>query len=108
MLGLRCSGKMLIEEVSGRQSCIMGGMKVIMRLCEDSVQQDLVPVFKVYVGGVARPDLETERFIRQPHRESSSLTWLLFYSPPQPNLDNLPPDASIQLTLMVIYTDWGC
>ena len=100
---------MLVEEVSDVASCIMGGKKVIMRLCEsraeseeaESPSADLVPVFKVFVNGVARPDLETERFIRQPDRQSSSLTWLLFYSPPQPNMDNLPSDAKVKLTVMV-------
>ena len=100
---------MLVEEVSDAASCIMGGKKVIMRLCEaraeaeqtEALSDDLVPVFKVFVNGVARPDLETERFIRQPSRQSSSLTWLLFYSPAQPNMDNLPSDAKVKLTVMV-------
>ena len=97
---------MLVEEVSEAASCIMGGKKVIMRLCETRAEmatasEDLVPVFKVFVNGVARPDLETERFIRQPSRESSSLTWLLFISPAQPNMDNLPSDAKVKLTVMV-------
>ena len=99
-----------MEEVSDAASCIMGGKKVIMRLCESRAygqegdspsSEDLVPVFKVFVNGVARPDLETERFIRQPSRQSSSLTWLLFISPPQPNMDNLPSDAKVKLTVMV-------
>ena len=99
-----------MEEVSDAASCIMGGKKVIMRLCESRAygqegdspsSEDLVPVFKVFVNGVARPDLETERFIRQPSRQSSSLTWLLFYSPAQPNMDNLPSDAKVKLTVMV-------
>ena len=103
---------MLVEEVSDAASCIMGGKKVIMRLCESRAygqepdspsSEDLVPVFKVFVNGVARPDLETERFIRQPSRQSSSLTWLLFISPAQPNMDNLPSDAKVKLTVMVKY-----
>ena len=102
--------RMLVEEVSDAASCIMGGKKVIMRLCEARAEapeadspssEDLVPVFKVFVNGVARPDLETERFIRQPSRQSSSLTWLLFVSPAQPNMDNLPSDAKVMLTVMV-------
>ena len=95
---------MLVVEVSEVASCIMGGQKVIMRLCEARAEEDsddLVPVFKVFVNGLARPDLETERFLRQPRRESSSLTWLLFTSPAQPNMDNLPSDAKVKLTVMV-------
>ena len=98
------ASRMLVVEVSEVASCIMGGQKVIMRLCEARAEEDsddLVPVFKVFVNGLARPDLETERFLRQPRRESSSLTWLLFTSPAQPNMDNLPSDAKVKLTVMV-------
>ena len=109
MFVIRPAGRMLVEEVSEAASCIMGGKKVIMRLCEtraemeeaESPSEDLVPVFKVFVNGVARPDLETERFIRQPSKSGSSVTWLLFYSPAQPNMDNLPSDAKVKLTVMV-------
>ena len=90
---------MILEEVSEKESCIMGGKKVLMRLCEESESQEIFPVFKVYVNGVCRPDLE--RYIVQPNRERGGTTWIIFYSPPQPNLYNLPENATIKLTVMV-------
>ena len=91
---------MNIEEISEQSSCVMGGKKVLVRLNDQSESSDLVPVFKVYVNGTARPDLE--KFIIQPNRERWSITWLIFYSPSQPYISNLPDNASIKLTVMVI------
>ena len=90
---------MIVEEISEQYSCVMGGKKVLMRLCEESEDVDLVPVFKVYVAGSARPELE--RFIIQPSRERGSTTWLIFFTPSQPFISNLPEDARIKLTVMV-------
>ena len=91
---------MNIEEISEQSSCVMGGKKVLVRLNDQSESSDLVPVFKVYVNGTARPDLE--KFIIQPNRERWSITWIIFYSPSQPYISNLPENASIKLTVMVI------
>ena len=94
---------MIIEEISEQYSCVMGGTKVLVRLCEESEKVDLVPVFKVYVGGSARPELE--KFIIQPNLERGSTTWLIFYTPSQPYITNLPEDARIKLTVMVTSAD---
>ena len=90
---------MLIHDVAPQQSCIMGGSKIYIALHDVSNSEDLMAVFQVFLNGCHQSHLD--RYLNQPRKDSGSETWFSFYSPPQPNFDNIPEEAQIKLTVQV-------
>jgi len=84
------------------KSCSKGGRKVIL-LSEYNLSKDIIPVFLVYTvdpdTGVEqeRPDLE--KFLVQPQEVEVRNTQVLFQTPAQTMLENLPKPHKLKLVV---------
>ena len=96
---LRKTRKMLIQDVSSVESCTRGGRRILLVLQDISNTEDIIPVFQVFLRGAPQPNLQM--LVNQPEKETGSETWFSFYSPPQQNIQNLPDDAKLRLTVQV-------
>ena len=90
---------MLIQDVSSVESCTKGGSRIFLVLQDISNTEEIMPVFQVFLHGAPQPHLQM--LLNQPVKETGSETWFSFYSPPQQNIQNLPEDAKLRLTVQV-------
>merc|ERR1712141_755462 len=94
---IRKTRKMLIQDVSSVESCIMGGSRIFLVLQDISNTEDIIPVFQVFLHGAPQPNLQM--LVNQPEKENGSETWFSFYTPPQQNIKNLPEEAMLRFTV---------
>ena len=68
-------------------SCTAGG-RIIRMISNNTLSEDVIPIFQVFISGVHRPDFD--KFLVQPTRAREvSGSILKFYAPPQPQLDQI-------------------
>ena len=68
-------------------SCTAGG-RMIMMISNNTLAEDIIPIFQVFSDGAHRPDLD--QFLVQPTRERGCAGSVLsFCAPPQPQLEQL-------------------
>ena len=79
-------------------TCTSGGnSRVVMMVANQSLLEDVIPIFQIHVHGSHRPDLD--QFLVQPTKQGWGTSSVIrFTTPPQPNLSKIYENFSIKLT----------
>ena len=90
--------KMNFVDVHPLATCEAGGNgRTVVMVSNQTIPEDVVPVFQVFVQGIHRQDLD--QFLVQPIKESWAATSAIrFSTPAQPNLGLISEDFSVILT----------
>eukprot|EP00090_Calanus_glacialis_P045552 TRINITY_DN8531_c0_g1_i1.p1 TRINITY_DN8531_c0_g1~~TRINITY_DN8531_c0_g1_i1.p1 ORF type:complete len:169 (-),score=40.36 TRINITY_DN8531_c0_g1_i1:52-558(-) len=79
-------------------TCTSGGnSRVVMMVANQSLPEDVIPIFQIHVHGSHRPDLD--QFLVQPTKQGWGTSSVIrFTTPPQPNMNKISENFSIKLT----------